>query len=795
MHFTSKYLTAATILTAASAATIENGKRATGLEVTLTTTENSVIEVIPTVKNIGTESLSVLTLDTPMAFMGVYRTVKYTSLSVDSFQLIEAGATFTTTINAASVHDFKIGTYTVIAEGAMHFPIGNSTELPGSAVSFKSNALSIAINETAAAAVPNAIPAISITERTVLQSGCSTANKAATTKALSNCASLANAAATAATSGSSAKFNKYFKSTSISVRSTVAARTKYYCTDVYGYCDSNALAYTIPSTDEIVNCPIYYTELTSLTTSCHTQDQTTTTLHEMTRAPAVYSPGTDDNAYGYSAGTKITSAKAILNADTYALYANAASASEDQHAIDKIRATEGERDSKEERSLEIDGDDTAAIPKGTIDPVYEAKARVLNNAIQEIGMGSYQWQLFVVVGFGWANDNLWPIVTSLISEVTPITNEFLPSRPPLLSLAQNIGLLAGAMFWGFGCDVFGRRWAFNLTLGVTAVFGLAAAGSPNFAAIGCFAALWSFGVGGNLPVDSAVFLEFLPGSHQYLLTILSIDWAIAQVIANLIAWPLLGNLTCQEDVTCTRSANMGWRYFVIAMGGISMIEFFIRFVFFTIHESPKYLMGKGRDEEAVRVVHDVARRNGKTSNLTIDDLKACEIPGDSLSTDATAALKRKLEKLNLTHVRALFANKKLALSTTLIMVIWAFIGLGYPLYNAFLPYIQATRGAKFGDGSTYLTYRNSLIIAVLGIPGALLGGVLVEIPKFGRKGTLAISTAATGAFLIFGIMAPIIAMFANLQTAAPVYTSGALFIVAGLLVVVLPFEPQGKASL
>lgn len=31
-------------------------------------------------------------------------------------------------------------------------------------------------------------------------------------------------------------------------------------------------------------------------------------------------------------------------------------------------------------------------------------------------MGKYNWQLFVVVGFGWANDNMWPIVTSLIRE-------------------------------------------------------------------------------------------------------------------------------------------------------------------------------------------------------------------------------------------------------------------------------------------------------------------------------------------------------------------------------------------
>ena len=39
-----------------------------------------------------------------------------------------------------------------------------------------------------------------------------------------------------------------------------------------------------------------------------------------------------------------------------------------------------------------------ALPKGSLDPVYEAKARVLNTAIQEIGMGKYQWQLFIVIG-------------------------------------------------------------------------------------------------------------------------------------------------------------------------------------------------------------------------------------------------------------------------------------------------------------------------------------------------------------------------------------------------------------
>ena len=173
------------------------------------------------------------------------------------------------------------------------------------------------------------------------------------------------------------------------------------------------------------------------------------------------------------------------------------------------------------------------------------------------------------------------------------------------------------------------------------------------------------------------------------------------------------------------------------------------------------------------------------------------------------------------------------------------------MYNAFLPYIQATRGAsEFMDGSTYITYRNSLIIAALGVPGAVAGGILVELPRFGRKGTLALSTVVTGALLygsttatsstsllgwncawnfssnimyavlygftpelfptkdrgtgnaltatanrVFGIMAPLVAIFGDLKTSVPVYVSGALFIAAGVVALTLPFESRGKASL
>lgn len=40
----------------------------------------------------------------------------------------------------------------------------------------------------------------------------------------------------------------------------------------------------------------------------------------------------------------------------------------------------------------------SVLEDGSLDPVYEAKAKMLNKAIQDIGMGRYQWQVSVNPG-------------------------------------------------------------------------------------------------------------------------------------------------------------------------------------------------------------------------------------------------------------------------------------------------------------------------------------------------------------------------------------------------------------
>lgn len=92
-----------------------------------------------------------------------------------------------------------------------------------------------------------------------------------------------------------------------------------------------------------------------------------------------------------------------------------------------------------------------------------------------------------------------------------------------------IGLCIGASFWGIASDIIGRRLAFNMSLLICGIFGTCIAASPNWIGVCGMAAAMGLGVGGNLPVDGALFLEFLPFASSNLLTLLSVWWPLGQL--------------------------------------------------------------------------------------------------------------------------------------------------------------------------------------------------------------------------------------------------------------------------
>ena len=132
---------------------------------------------------------------------------------------------------------------------------------------------------------------------------------------------------------------------------------------------------------------------------------------------------------------------------------------------------------------------------------------------------------------------------------------------------------------------------------------------------------------------------------------------------------------------------MGWRYFLYSMGGLMMVCWFLRFLFH-LHESPKFLIGRGRDAEAVKVIQAIAEYNGRTCRLTLDQLEKANMLAERMEktpatdTSAKGAMLRKLKTVSGEHVKSLFATRKLAWSTSLLIAIWGVLNLSVLLLTS-----------------------------------------------------------------------------------------------------------------
>ncbi|KAK1465295.1 major facilitator superfamily transporter [Colletotrichum cuscutae] len=394
---------------------------------------------------------------------------------------------------------------------------------------------------------------------------------------------------------------------------------------------------------------------------------------------------------------------------------------------------------------------------------YELKSKLINKAIQDIGMGRYNWQLFVLCGFGWFADNLWMHGVALT--LPSLSAEFGISEQRVRYTTSSIflGLCFGSFIWGIGSDVLGRRIAFNLTLLITGVFGILLAFAPTWGWVNFLFAALGFGVGGNLPVDGALFLEFLPDASSSLLTLLSVWWPVGQLSSSLAAWYFIANWPPEQ----------GWRRFVLTIGLITFIMFVVRFFVFRLFESPKFLLSKGRQSEAIAVVHGIAFRNGAKTWLTEEVLDAVvdgvadEDEDHSMagrsgvfrgSGVAANALRERMKAFSADRLRPLFKTRTLGLATVVVWFVWATIGMGYPLFNAFLPQYLSHGGAapppedSPDAGATPITpdtYRTYAITSAVGVPGSLLAAYLVDqkSPWLGRRGTLACSSFVSAVFL------------------------------------------------
>jgi MFS family permease len=350
-----------------------------------------------------------------------------------------------------------------------------------------------------------------------------------------------------------------------------------------------------------------------------------------------------------------------------------------------------------------------------------------------------------------------------------------------LGAFSNAGLAVGALSAGLLVDIIGRKWTFNLTCLVTSVFGmLVAAPRYNYYAVGGIYFLACLGLGGNIPIDALIALEFLPQNRRNLVALLSLWQPVGVVVACVIAYAFadpryrcstqlkscVSPLLQEGEQCCTVSSNMGWRYTLISIGAVTLFVFFLRFFVFKFHESPKFLLAKGREQEAIDVLHEIAKFNrAPPPTLTVEHFAEVERLHHGTATEASASSAElaagpqssalvstaQRTKAALRGFFRTFAHLKLIAATRLQLFIFILLAVAYMgdywsfnLAGNFLPIILAQYNTSKGVAKGQETYKQYIWINLPGILGAIFALVSVQLPIIGRKWSLVISAVLQG---------------------------------------------------
>ena len=144
---------------------------------------------------------------------------------------------------------------------------------------------------------------------------------------------------------------------------------------------------------------------------------------------------------------------------------------------------------------------------------------------------------------------------------------------------------------------------------------------------------------------------------------------------NGVAWGFIVNYSCDDSLLacsisepgvpcCHSEDNKGWRYFNITLGAFTFFMFICRFFFFHLFESPKFLLSKGRQAEAVATVHGIAYKNRAKTWLTeeiLNEIGGVSSTEDSSKLSTTDVIRRQLEKFSTQRIAPLFSTRKLGL--------------------------------------------------------------------------------------------------------------------------------------
>ncbi|KAI9276522.1 major facilitator superfamily domain-containing protein [Sporodiniella umbellata] len=354
--------------------------------------------------------------------------------------------------------------------------------------------------------------------------------------------------------------------------------------------------------------------------------------------------------------------------------------------------------------------------------------QALDIVLAKVGYGTFHKKLLIMCGLGWLADNMWlqtvAIILPRIQEYYKVSDRLIG----VLSSSSFAGMTIGAFFWGTLSDTKGRKMPYTMTLVITCIFGTLSSFTFNFTSLCITLFLLGFGVGGSMPTDGALYLEFLPKEYHYLLTFMSIFFSFGAVIASILGYLVL---PCEGE-GCD---NSQWRTMLLAASFTTFVILLIRSFLIKLPETPKFLMNQGKTEETATVLQNIARINGRQVNR--EDLIVAEYYDDF--GDIHEAAKR--------GAFGDLMSTKWRKTVFLIWSIWTFTSVAYTIFNVFLPkFLESVEQSDIKPTLKQI-YWDYMIYSLSGMPGSVIASYMIE-TQLGRKGTMALSALGSSLSLL-----------------------------------------------
>jgi MFS family permease len=240
--------------------------------------------------------------------------------------------------------------------------------------------------------------------------------------------------------------------------------------------------------------------------------------------------------------------------------------------------------------------ETAAAEDRTIETRIPAR-------LDRLPWSRWHVRIITALGTSWLLDGLQVTLAGSLAGILEAKNGLALTAPQVTAGATTYlaGAVLGAILFGWLTDRLGRRKLFLVTLATYSVATLATALSFNFFTFAVFRLLTGLGIGGEYAAINSAVDELIPGKVRGTVDlVVNATFWLGAIIGSVASYFLLN--------THAISQNISWR---LAFGTAAILGGGVLILRLGVPESPRWLMLRGREKDADRIVCEIEAKVSK----------------------------------------------------------------------------------------------------------------------------------------------------------------------------------------